>query len=95
MQYSITESTIPTGWFHGTFILNGLTAGISLYIDGALAQSSSSWNSFTGVDPLGDVALGKKYTEQDSKYADVTVDELCYWREALTDHQVELVYNWY
>ena len=69
--------------------------GIRIYIDGQPAGSSSSYDPLEPMAPSGDgrVIVGRYYTDDDSFYATVDVDELLFFNEALTDDQVTKIKN--
>ncbi len=96
-QYYVSTGSAPSGtWFHGVFVLDGPTPGISMYIDGALISTADSgWDRGGFADNEGDVVLGREYTSGDHNYADATVDELYFWEEALSDVQTAALYNLY
>ncbi len=66
-----------------------------MYINGELDGSELVGSSTERPQPDGQVVLGREYTDEDVNYADVTVDELYFWDEALGTAAIEEVYNWY
>ncbi len=66
-----------------------------LVIDGNLWGSENVVNDQARIANSGEVVLGRQFTSEDSNYADVTVDELYFWEEALGSAEIEAVYNWY
>ncbi len=82
-------------WFHGVFVFHGPNTGISMYIDGHLRGSDFEAMNASRIENSGEVVIGRQFTLEDKHYADVTVDELYFWEEALCSAEIEVVYNWY
>ena len=84
-----------TGWTH--VVLNYIGPndgeGIRLYQNGQEVRSyiARIWLSSSAGD--GRIVVGKDYTHSDGNYASVQVDELIYFNTALTDTQVQSIYN--
>ncbi len=86
---------ISTDWFHIALVLYGPAVGISIYRDGVLDGSTLTGSTVAPYETHGDVVLGRLQAERDMNYADVTVDELYFWDEALGTAAIEEVCSWY
>ncbi len=80
-------------WVHTALVYYGPEDGISLYLNGSLAGSDFSGSVVTFGESTGNVTLGREYTAYDMHYADVTMDELFFWNEALGAAVIQDIYN--
>ena len=83
------------GWFYMVMVYEGLSNGITIYINGVLVVSITSGTSVTHGAAVGKTVLGRFYTDQDEKYATIKVDEVTLWNVALTAQDVQDLYNFY
>ncbi len=81
-------ASVPTDWFYGVFVFHGPDVGTSFYVDGNLAGVDLVGVAETSTDAAGDVVIGRMYTSGDAKYADLTVDEIWFWTQALNVAQI-------
>ena len=83
-----TDVDRPSGWFH--LVLNFLPTGnrpIRMYCNGVLCRSDEL-NQYERIfkPGTGRVVLGRQFIDYDGNYyADICVDELLFFNEALTD----------
>ena len=84
-----------SGWTH--VLLNYIgpnnTDGIRVYYNGAEVANDTEKNVSPSSAGDGRIVLGRRYTDKDKDYASVQVDELIFFNQALTNDQVELIYN--
>ena len=67
--------------------------GFKIFYDGQEVGSGTS--KVTASYPAGDgrIVVGRWYTNSDSHYSSVQVDELIYFNAALTSDDVQSIYN--
>ena len=78
------------------FIGPNIGQGLQAFRDGTLHQGQPS-GSLTGDETTGDgrVVVVRRYTNANGDYAHVEVDELIFFKQALSTEQVEQLYNMY
>ena len=85
----------PNGWTHVVLNYNGPTDGhgIVIYYNGTEVKSdiTKSGGPYSGGDSR--IVVGKQYTDQDRLYLSIQVDELIFFNAALTDADVQSIYN--
>ena len=74
-------------------VYEGLSGGINIYINGALAGSDNTASDVSHVAASRKTVLGRFYTDLDEKYATIKVDEVTMWNMALTAQDVQDLYN--
>ena len=83
-------------WTQVVLVYHGPDAGVSIYYNGifktkdSTKESHGSWASGNGK-----VAIGKFYVRSNSGFASVLVDELMLWNVALSQQQLQQLYNMY
>ena len=85
----------PTGWFH--LVINYIGPadgqGITIYTNGVLDGSDTEKYKYSWSPGDGRVVIGRKFTDSDTAYASVEVDELTFWNRALTPQEIQAIYN--
>ena len=84
------EMTISNSWIHivQNFIGPAANQGILVYKDGVEHVDSHTKNTGTSSSPgVGRVVAGRTVTDVDSNYASVTLDELLFFNEILSEQQ--------
>ena len=67
--------------------------GIRMFIDGAEVRSSTTGSGRSASVGEGRIVVGRYYPDRDEHYASVQVDELIYFNAALTNEDVQSIYN--
>ena len=84
-----------TGWIH--LVMNYIGPnngeGITLYIDGAEVDSDTTKYGPPYSAGDGRIVVGRRSTDRNERYVSVRLDELIYFNAALTDTQVQSIYN--
>ena len=79
-------------WSHLALNYIGTYAGqaIRVHLDGVLTGSDDTVSKSVHVYSQGEgrVVVGREFTHLDHKYASVTVDELLFFNETLSDQQI-------
>ena len=67
--------------------------GIILYNNGEEWRSDT--NKYGGTYSAGDgkIVVGREYTTIDDSYTSMQIDELIYFNQALSDDEIQLIYN--
>ncbi len=97
-RYSLAVGPISADWNHITLVYYDPNDGIAAYIDGSLIASNSvgvSSSAGSQGNTTGHVILGRGEANRDENYADLTVDELCFWNQALNSAVIQELYNLY
>ena len=70
---------MPSGWFHTVVNYDGPSTNVTVYIDGQ-ERGTTQGNYFETSTPSdGTAAVGRMYTDGDTKYTNFTMDELTFW----------------
>ncbi len=85
---AITTALARTDWVNWMFVKDSTAGTISIYVDGALAQSVTSALGMTSINTIGGDG-----TAATSYIWDGNIDEVAIWSSALTQAQVIQVYN--
>ena len=89
------SSSKPSHWIH--VVLNYIGPnngeGIRIYYDGTLVASDISKYGSTNEPGNGRIVVGKFFTNRNSDYASVQVDELMFFNQTLTSDEVQAIYN--
>ena len=93
-RFFVSESK-PTHWFH--VVLNYIGPnngqGMRIYRDGVEEGSHTTRISESLSAGDGRIVVGRWYTDSDSYYSSIQVDELIFFNAALTDTDVQSIYN--
>ena len=85
----------PTGWTD--FVLNYIGPnngeGIKMFYNGAGAGGDSSKSIASLVAGDSRIVVGRHYTNRDSRYASVQVDELVFFNQYLSIEQIRKLQN--
>ena len=65
--------------------------GVRIYINGTEEDTEKVEWTYSAGD--GKIVVGRAYTNQNQDYASVQVDELIYFNAALTNDDVQSIYN--
>ena len=83
---------LPVGWFHYTVTYSS-DDDLKVYVNGqdpwAILHSGSN-----GKGPSdGRLVLGRYFTDVDSNYASVEVDELIFWNTVIPEAEIQYLAN--
>ena len=87
--------SIPSGWFHLALVFHGPEDGEGITMhrneDHWTSRSLQDSNGFKNTS--GTVIIGRLYSDRDSNYGNVMVDELTFWNRQLTEQEVDALRN--
>ena len=85
----------PTGWTHILINYIRFNGGAAIIIHDNNRQVTSDTTKTVKSYSPGDgrIVVGRQYTDKDSNYVSVQVDELIFFNEALTDKDVEALFE--
>ena len=93
--YFYISQSKATGWTH--VVMNYIGPkngqGIRMHVNGAdvVSDTNKTAQSLTTGD--GSIVVGRLFTDSNSYYSSVDVDELIYFNAALTSDDVQSIYN--
>ena len=92
--FKVTPS-VPTGWTHIVMNYLGPTSGqgIRIYYNGNEVASDTTKTTYSYSPGDGRIVVGRRHTDRNQNYASVQVDELIFFNQALSDNEVQLIYN--
>ena len=73
--------------FNGT----GTEQAIRIYHDGTKAGQDTELEEDTQMEGNGRIAIGRRFSESNEKYASVAVYELLFFNEALSEEQIVML----
>ena len=84
-------------WIHLVLNFIGLNSGegIQAFRDGALHSNNQIGASGTNTAGDGRVVVGRRYVSRSRDYAQVELDELIFFNEALSNEEVRELYSMY
>ena len=85
-------------WTQVALVYHGTDAGVSIYYNGNFKTRDNSKAPHGGgswASGNGKVAIGKFYVQSSGGYASVLIDELMLWNVALSQQQLQQLYNMY
>ena len=95
-EFRAYAPTTPGDWFHLTWVYHGPSLGTIVYHDGVKIANGSSIHPKDNITTGdGRVVVGRYYTEKNSLYRSVQLDELVLWNRELSDEEVETVFKAY
>ena len=77
-------------WFH--IVLNFMGNIMRIYLDGVI-RSTLPTGSSSQVPGDGRIVIGRRFSELDSNYASVQVDELLFFNRALNQTEVTALFS--
>ena len=87
--------SIPNGWTH--IVLNYIGPndgeGIQIYYNGAEVANDTTKSDGTYSAGDGRIIVGRRYIDEDRRYASMEIDELIFFNEALSTSDIKLLYN--
>ena len=95
--FEIFASTVISydEWHH--FVVNFIGPqdrdGVVLFLDGNLFDSDSTLNEILGPAGDGVVVIGRSYTDSDSNYCSVEVDELLFFNRVIQNYEIQALYQ--
>ena len=83
---------MPTGWTHIVLNYIGPSDGQGIRVYGMEVLNGITQDA---AHPAGDgrVVVGRRYTDQDTDYASMQIDELIFFNKALSTRDIKLLYN--
>ena len=69
--------------------------GIVLFLNGSLFDSTTTLKDISGPAGNGLVVIGRSYTDWDSDYSSVELDELLFFNRVLESHEIQDLYHQY
>ena len=77
------------------FIGPNIGEGVEAFSDGAFQDDQTGGSDGYDTEGTGQVVIGRRYINSNRDYAHVEVDELIFFNHALSDEEVEELYNMY
>ena len=89
----LLSNASPSGWTHVVLNYIGLEdgQGIWIYYDGVQTGSDTTRNPNSYETGDGRIVIGRLYTEWDTNYASVQLDELIFFNTKLTDSEIRML----
>ena len=98
-RYELRVTGGLPSWTQVALVYHGTDAGLSIYYNGNFKTMDTSKASHNGgsswASGNGKVAIGRTYVRRNEGYASVLIDELMLWNIALTQQQLQQLYNMY
>ena len=88
----IIASLVPTGWTHIVFNYIGDDDGQGIRVYGMEVVSDATRDVARSAGD-GRIVVGRRWTDQDTYYASMEIDELIFFNKALSTTDIELLYN--
>ena len=85
-------------WTQVALVYHGTDVGVSIYYNGNFKTKDNSKAPHGGgswASGNGKVAIGKFYVRSNGGFASVLIDELMLWNVALSQQQLQQLYNMY
>ena len=85
---------VTTGWVHGVMVYHGVEQGITVYQDGRKIGTGTD-KRHAGAKPRGNgqVGVGLRNHGYRDRYASVSVDEIKFYNQQLTEKEISDMYR--
>ena len=92
-EYFIIGTSKQSGWIHVVLNYIGPSDGIRLFYDGAEVKSDTVKDAASVPSGDAGIVVGRRYTDIDSYYGNVKIDELIFFDQDLSSEDIQLIYN--
>ena len=79
------------GWFHIVLNFIGPSDGIQIYNDGVKVTNDASKRPKNYTDGDKNIVIGRRFSDLDTRYASVQVDELLFFNQTLIETEITML----